>query len=115
MVKFSCCDDYLVMKKIVFGLCIALGSIVSHAETVTKSSCEHLMNAAEGVMKLRQNGTQYEQLKQQVTHIDDSKQKDLFLKLVNDAFAVPAVNDEQQKKVVIQNFASKYKGMCSES
>ncbi|MCF9033819.1 hypothetical protein [Acinetobacter nectaris] len=102
------------MKKIVFGLCIALGSVIAHAETVTKSSCEHLMNAAEGVMKLRQNGTQYEQLKQQVTHIDDSKQKDLFLKLVNDAFAVPAMNDEQQKKVVIQNFASKYKGMCSE-
>jgi len=103
------------MKKAVFVILTSLISI-SHAETVVpKSSCSHLVNAAEGVMKLRQNGTQYDQLKQQVSHIDDSKQKDLFIKLVDDAFATPLVNEEQQKKVSIQNFASKYKGMCSEN
>lgn len=78
------------------------------------NDCQHLSNAAQGIMKLRQNGVAYDQLKNELTHISNRQQQQLFVKLLNDAFSTPVVQDEGQKTQLIQGFSRKYQNSCGQ-
>ena len=88
-------------------------ALSTHAQ-MTATDCQHLTNAAQGIMKLRQEGVAYDQLKTEATKIVDTQQQRIFMQLLNDAFQTPMLQDQQQKAQTIMNFSQKYKTTCTQ-
>lgn len=87
-------------------------ALSTHAQ-MTATDCQHLTNAAQGIMKLRQEGVAYDQLKTEATKIVDTQQQRIFMQLLNDAFQTPMLQDQQQKAQTIMNFSQKYQTTCT--
>lgn len=79
---------------------------------MSQMDCQHLTNAAQGIMKLRQEGIAYDQLKTETTKITDMHQQKLFIKLLDDAFQTPITQDQQQKAQTVADFSQKYQKSC---
>ena len=88
-------------------------ALSTHAQ-MTATDCQHLTNAAQGIMKLRQEGVAYDQLKTEATKIVDTQQQRIFMQLLNDAFQTPMLQDQQQKAQTIMNFSQKYQTNCTQ-
>lgn len=88
-------------------------ALSTHAQ-MTATDCQHLTNAAQGIMKLRQEGVAYDQLKTEATKIVDTQQQRIFMQLLNDAFQTPMLQDQQQKAQTIMNFSQKYQTTCTQ-
>lgn len=88
-------------------------ALSTHAQ-MTATDCQHLTNAAQGIMKLRQEGIAYDQLKTETTKIPDMQQQKIFVKLLDDAFKTPIIQDQQQKVQTITDFSQKYQTTCAQ-